>query len=40
MIIECSRCGNVLKPEDNCCSKCGSRDRSVTLTESVKAYEM
>lgn len=40
MSIECLRCGEPLKPESGKCPKCGSRDRHITVTDSVRALEM
>ena len=40
MSIECLKCGTPLRPEMEKCPKCGSRDRHITLTDSVKALEM
>jgi uncharacterized OB-fold protein len=40
MSVKCLRCGEPLKPEMEKCPKCGSRDRHVTLTDSIKALEM
>jgi uncharacterized OB-fold protein len=40
MSVTCSKCGTPLDPEIEKCPKCGSRDRSVTLTETITALEM
>ena len=40
MSIECLRCGEPLKPEMSACPKCGSRDRHITVTGSIKALGM
>lgn len=40
MSIKCLRCGTPLRPEMKKCPKCGSRDRHITLTETVRALEM
>ena len=36
MSIRCLKCGTPLRPEIEKCPKCGSRDRRITLTGSVK----
>jgi hypothetical protein len=36
MSIECSRCGEPLKPEMEKCPKCGSRDRRITIKETLR----
>ena len=40
MSVECLQCGKKLRPQDEICTKCGSRDRQIILDESVKAREM
>lgn len=39
MSIECLKCGEPLKPEMEECPKCGSRDRHVTVRESLTLLE-
>ncbi len=38
--IYCSNCGEILNPESEFCPKCGSRNRTIILTEHVRALEM
>lgn len=40
MSVTCSKCGTPLEPEMEKCPKCGSRDRSITLTETITALVM
>ena len=40
MSIKCLKCGTTLRPEMEKCPKCGSKDRDITVTNSVKALEM
>jgi len=36
MSVKCLRCGTPLRPEMEKCPKCGSGDRQVTITNSIK----
>lgn len=38
-LLKCGKCGEELKPQDISCPKCGSGDRSVSVTDEVKAHD-